>query len=70
VFFPQVNIILKILFASLLITKRQTHRDVGDGGAKLWICQADAYGLTDRRAVQVMQIWGELRQIRTRKTNK
>ena len=33
-FFSEINIILNILFASLLITKRQTHRDLGDGGAK------------------------------------
>jgi hypothetical protein len=56
VFFPEVNIILKVSLVSINdVEKANPSRG---GGAKSWICQTDAYRLADRQTAEIFWFGG------------
>jgi hypothetical protein len=47
--FGKFNIIFEIAFLFMESIERSAHRDSVRRGAKSWICQSEAYKLTNRR---------------------
>ena len=48
--FGEFNIIFNV---NLLVYRVEKANPSRGGGAKSWICQADAYGLTDRQTAEI-----------------